>query len=135
MPEEHPTVDDQVLTQLSRLDEKLEARFERIDQRMDALRQDVQALRLDTHGRLSSLEGGFEQMDKRMGMLIDQMDKQANDSNARIGMLADHTDKRLSDLSVRMSSAESLQRWAIGLIITSWLTLVGLSLTVLFKVP
>jgi hypothetical protein len=55
---------------------------------------------------IAELKGGFQQMDKRMG-----------------------------DLSARMSSAESLQRWAIGLIITSWLTLVGLSVTLLSKMP
>lgn len=99
MSEEKPVVEDQILTQLSRLDEKLEVRFNQIDQRFHALETQFGQ-------RLSRLEGGFEQMDKRMG-----------------------------DLNARMSSAESLQRWAIGLIATSWLTLAGLSLTVLFKLP
>lgn len=42
-------------------------------------------------------------------------------------------DKRVGELSVRMSSIESLQKWAIGLIITSWFTIVGLIVTAMLK--
>ena len=42
-------------------------------------------------------------------------------------------DKRVGELSVRMSSVESLQKWAIGLIITSWFTIVGLIVTAMLK--
>lgn len=59
------------------------------------------------------LEGRFGNIEQRLARLeggFEQMDK-------------------------RQSNTESLQRWAIGLIITSWLTLVGLSITMLFKLP
>lgn len=49
MPEERPTAEDQTLIEIK------------------ALREDIQALRLDTHGRLSRMESGFDQMDKRVG--------------------------------------------------------------------
>ena len=55
MSEERPLIIDPILAQLSRLDEKV-----------DALRNEIQSFRYDTHGRLSSLEGGFQQMDKRV---------------------------------------------------------------------
>ena len=42
-------------------------------------------------------------------------------------------DKRVGELSVRMSSVESLQKWAIGLIITSWFTVVGLIVTAMIR--
>lgn len=96
---EETTAETRVFAMLSRMEERQEAGLERLDRRIDGLREEIQAWRQDTHGRLSRLEGGFDQMDKR----------QAN--------------------------TESLQRWAIGLIITSWLTLVGLSITMLFKMP
>lgn len=42
-------------------------------------------------------------------------------------------DKRVGELSVRMSSIESLQKWAIGLILTSWFTIVGMIVTAMLK--
>lgn len=36
---------------------------------LKAIHDELAAFRLDTHGRLSRLETGFDQMDKRMGTL------------------------------------------------------------------
>lgn len=71
---------------------------DRTEAALKSIQDSLNAFRLDTHGRLSSLEAGFSQMDKRI------------------------------------SSVESLQRWAIGLIITSWFTLVGLIVTLMMRV-
>ena len=66
MPEERPLIIDPILAQLSRLDEKLDAFRAETQADIDGLRKEIQAFRYDTHGRLSSLEGGFGQMDKRV---------------------------------------------------------------------
>jgi len=86
MPEEKPLIIDPILTQLSRLDEKLDAFRVQVETRFNALEQ-----------RISKMEGGFEQMDRRL------------------------------------TNVEALQRWVIGIMITSWLTLVGLAVTILSK--
>ncbi len=50
-------------------------------------------------------------------------------------MAFDQMDKRIGDLSSRMTSIESLQKWAIGLIITGILAIVGMCMTILSKLP
>ena len=66
MPEEKPLIIDPILAQLSRLDEKLDAYRSETQREIQVLREEIQSFRYDTHGRLSSLEGGFTQMDKRV---------------------------------------------------------------------
>jgi len=83
MPEEKPAVQDPVLIALTRMEEKIEGRFERLEGGFGEMKE-----------RQARLEGGFEQMDKR-----------------------------ISGLELRMANIEALQRWAIGIMITSWLTL------------
>ncbi|MSS73788.1 MAG: hypothetical protein EXS64_20215 [Candidatus Latescibacteria bacterium] len=90
MATERPAVEDAVLTEIKALRGEFQTEIK-------ALREEIQAFRLDTHGRLSRLEGGFEQMDKRMG------------------------------------DTSSLQKWAIGLIITSWFTIFGMFLAILSR--
>lgn len=122
MPEERPGVEDRIIAQLSRMDEKMEARFESLEREIQTFKEDVGQKFAQTGERLSRLEGGFEQMDKRMADLGAHVDK-------RLGGM----DQRIADLNGRLSSVESLQRWAIGLIITSWFTLVGLIIAMMFR--
>ena len=56
MPEEKPAVEDPILVELRQIRSDLKD-----------FHKELQQFRYDTHGRLSALEGGFEQMDKRMG--------------------------------------------------------------------
>lgn len=83
MPEEKPEVQDPISVLLTRMDEKIEARFEQLGSRFGALEQ-----------RVARLDGGFDQMDKR-----------------------------LSGLEQRIANIEALQRWALGITITSWITI------------
>ena len=83
MPEEKPAVQDPVLILLTRMNEKIEARFERLETGFGEMQ-----------GRQARLGGGFEQMDKC-----------------------------ISGMEQRMANTEALQRWALGIMITSWLTL------------
>ncbi len=75
-----------------------------------SLREAIQAWREDTDVRLSRLEDGSNRVDGRLSRLeggFEQMDR-------------------------RLLNVEQLQRWALGLVITSWVTLAGL---ILAKMP
>ena len=93
MPEERPVVEDQILAQLSLLDEKLEARFDAMEQRLSRVEGGI----AQSSERMARLEGGFAQMNERM------------------------------------NSTDQLLRWVLGIMITSWLTLVGLTVTILSR--
>lgn len=64
---------------------------------LKAIHDELVAFRLDTHGRLSRLETGFEQMDKRV------------------------------------SNLENMQRWALGIMFGTWITLMLAVLGLYFK--
>ncbi|MBI2952193.1 hypothetical protein HYY27_08865 [bacterium] len=64
---------------------------------LKAIHEELAAFRLDTHGRLSRLETGFDQMDKRV------------------------------------SNLENMQRWALGIMFGSWITLMLAVLGLYFK--
>ena len=71
-----------------------------------SFREAIQAWQGDTDDRLSRLEDGSNRTDSRLSRLeggFEQMDR-------------------------RLSNVEQLQRWALGLIVTSWVTLAGLML-------
>ena len=62
MPEEKPLIIDPILTQLSRLDEKLDAYRSEIHAEVKELGRDQRSLM----GDVAELKGGFAQMDKRV---------------------------------------------------------------------
>ena len=86
MPEEKPAVEDLILNRIEMLHTEMKDLRGEFDRRFNSLEQ-----------RAARLEGGFDQMDKRM------------------------------------TNIEQLQRWVLGIMITSWLTLVGLTVTILAK--
>jgi len=73
-----------------------------------AIHDELAAFRLDTHGRLSRLESGFEQMDKRQS----------------------NVEATINDL--RRESRQSFN-WMVGMWLTTILAIISMSLTILSR--
>ncbi|GEM_PF-2232974 len=92
---------------------------DRTDTALKAIHDELNAFRLDTHGRLSGLESGFGQMDKRIGELSSQMDKRISETNAVVG------DTR--------KEVRQLLYVVLGTWVTTMLTVISLSVTILSR--
>ena len=83
MPEEKPKVEEkpeaEERTPIDPLGDEILAELpprveSRVVAEVGALRMEIQAFRLDTHGRLAALEGGFAQMDKRQTDIVSRLE-------------------------------------------------------------